>query len=257
MMESGKSAVTTTAAIVESKEPEAVRRAVKALRRLASSTDVGVSYVNYSPLVADVKTEVEDALSDIENASIKEALRSSLTEYEFASSVWQATWRTDFIEGDLRNVAVSRYGVQKRGLLKVVWRDDFLAAIWRQGRNKFEIANSLLAQTNTKNIDSDDSLAGAWKITIVKDSKSVEFDMTITKTVGGYSGVLRSTMGNSTPVQVNRDGNTITFSYSERQKKSLLVVDFRGSLENGKITGAIVFTQNGKGEDAPFTAVKL
>jgi hypothetical protein len=87
---------------------EAARSALRALRKIASATEVGISYVNYSPLVAEVKAEVEDALSRMKDGDLKASIQAALNEYTYAAYVWQATWRDDFISGQLKDAAVTK-----------------------------------------------------------------------------------------------------------------------------------------------------
>ena len=254
----GKSNATSTAKL--DSQLEVARTALKSLRRLASSTEVGISYVNYSPQVAEVKTEVEDSLSKIESGNLKTAIQSSLDEYAFAASVWQATWRSDFIEGQLRDIAVKKYGVQKRGLLKVVWRNDFLTAIWRQARNQFEIANNIqsqMANSADSSSNPEDNLVGAWKITAENNGQKAEFDMTVVRNGESYIATLRSPFGNSSGIQITKKGDAFSFSFSEQQKKQTLTVSFEGTITQNTIKGTMSFNDGKQSGTLPFSGVKL
>ncbi|MBA4183190.1 MAG: hypothetical protein H0X49_04170 [Acidobacteria bacterium] len=259
MVEAGGKANTISTAKSDS-QLEAARTALKALRRLASSTEVGISYVNYTPLVAEVKTEVEDALSKIESGNLKTTIQSSLDEYAFAASVWQATWRSDFIEGQLRDVAVKKYGVQKRGLLKVVWRDDFLAAIWRQARNQFEVANNIqsqLANSANTSANPEDNLVGAWRLTVENNGQKAEFDMTVVRNGESYVATLRSPFGNSNGTQITKKGDAFSFTFSEQQKKQTLTVFIEATVVQNTIKGSMSFNDGKQSGTLPISGIKL
>ncbi len=239
---------------------EAARQAIKALRRIASATDVGISYVNYSPLLAEVKTEVEDALQGIPNGSLKDAARSSLNEFEYAGLVWQATWRTDFVEGQLKEVAVSKYGIKKRGLLKVVWRNDFIMAIWRQGKNYFEVANAIDSNDMSKpgNTSSPElSLIGAWKLAVDNNGQKIEFDMTVVRSGESLIATLRSPFGNSAGTQISITGNVFSLSFSEQQKKKIITAYLTGTIEETGVTGKMSLSDGETSKLLPFSGRKL
>ena len=259
MVEAGGQSKAASAVKLDS-QLDAARTALKALRRLASSTEVGISYVNYTPLVADVKTEVEDALSKIESGNLKTAIQSSLDEYAFAASVWQATWRNDFIDGQFRDIAINKYGTPKRGLLKVVWREDFLTAIWRQARNQFEIANNIQAQSaNSMNTlsNSEDNLVGAWKLSIENNGQKAEFNMTIIRKGDSYFATLRSPFGNSNETQIIKKDNDFSFSISEIQKKQTISALIKGSVVQNTIQGNMNYSDGKQSGTLPFSGIKL
>lgn len=243
---------------------ESARSALKALRRLASATEVGISYVNYSPLVAEVKTEVEDSSTRIRNGSLRASIQASLGEYEYAAFVWQATWRDDFISGPLKDVAVKKYGVQKKGWLKVVWRADFINAIWREARNQFEISNSILSQTEAAipaagdSQNERDDLLGAWRIVMTgSNGQSVEFSLTIVNGTEGYRGTLRSTMGNSNNVHITKIGSSFTLDTSEQEKKQTVSIQFEGTVDSNRMKGNATLGVGKQTATLPFTGTKL
>lgn len=256
--------VTNTSPIAPDSHLESARSALKALRRLASATGVGISYVNYSPLVAEVKTEVEDALTRTKDGNLRSSIQATLSEYEYAAYVWQATWSDDFISGQLKDVAVKKYGVQKRGLLKVVWRVDFLNAIWREARNHFEIANTILSQAQPTMLADRgsqrprDELVGAWRVVITgNNGQDVECNLTIAQSADGYVGTFRSTMGNSDNVHVTRTGNNFTLYASEKEKKRTLSIQFEGTLDSDHMKGNATISDGKQAGTLTFTGTKL
>lgn len=119
---------------------DAQERVIRAMRKLANSVEIGVNLRDYGALIAETKTELESFLPDVGDTPLRQSLARAFSEYQFAAEVWGAHWNTDYIEGGYREVAVKSYGVEKRGLLKVIWRDEFLRAIWREARRHYEAA---------------------------------------------------------------------------------------------------------------------
>lgn len=243
---------------------ESARSALKALRKIASATEVGVSYVNYSPLVAEVKAEVEDALSHMKDGNVKTSIQAALNEYTYAAYVWQATWRDDFISGPLKDVAIKKYGVQKKGLLKVVWRTDFLNAIWREARNQFEIANSVLSEaqtvssTNNDSLKTKDDLLGTWKIFISgNNGQTIEFNLTIVQIGNEYHGTVRSPMGNSDNLQITKNGSSFTLYATEQEKKRTLSIKLEGTVDSEYMKGNITLSDGKQGGTLLFAGTRL
>jgi len=258
MVESGaKPTVATT--VKPNIQVEAARTALKALRRLNSATDVGISYVNYSPLVAEVKAEVEDSLPKIDSDNLRREIKSAMDEYAFAASVWQATWRSDLIEGNLKEIAINQYNVQKKGWLKVVWRNDLLTAIWGRAKNHFAIAEGIYTQlqNTTDNPSNTDSFAGAWKLTIENNGQTVEFFMTIIRSGENYTATLRSQLGNSTGIPVKKTDNTFSLTYSEQQNKQTITFSIQGVISENALKGNANFNDGKETKSLPFSGTKL
>jgi hypothetical protein len=261
MVEAGAASASKPGSEQRNTQAEAAQAALKALRRLTSATDVGTSYVNYSPLVVEVKAEVEDALARMNDGDLKTSIRAAMNEYEYAAHVWQATWRNDFVEGDLKDVAVKNYGVQKKGWLKVVWRDDFLRAIWRQARNHFETANIILSSVSSaSSADSagtSNELVGAWKISLTGPSgQTVEIDMTVEKASGGYLATLRTPMGNLSTNRVIKQGGDFTVYASDHEKKRTVFLSLSGTIDAGTMKGTATLNDGKQSGSAPFTGSK-
>jgi hypothetical protein len=143
---------------------EAARAAIKSLRKVASAVDVRIKYDNYrplydnySPLFAEVRDEVEDALHHMWESNLRSSIQASLDEYTFAADVWHD--QSDYVEGQLKDLAVTKYGVKKHGLLKLVWRVDFVNAILQEARKQFEIGDGILLQAQPPNGENPKELA--------------------------------------------------------------------------------------------------
>jgi hypothetical protein len=262
MVESHSPSTVTTPALQPDANLETARSALKSLRRLTTATEVGISYVNYSPLVAEVKAEVDDALSRMRDGNLKTSIQSSLNEYAYAAAVWQATWRGDFVDGQLKDVAVNKYGVKKKGWLKVVWREDFLNAIWREARNQFEVANGVLSQGQIASLSNSqgvqDDLVGAWRVTFnATNGQNFQCDLTITKSGDGYRGTLRTLMGNADNVTITKDGIRFTLYAVEQQKKDAFSIRMEGTIESNFIKGNAALSVGKQSGNVVFVGTRL
>jgi hypothetical protein len=173
----------------ETAHSDAREIATKALRRLANAVEIGVSYSNYGPLVAETKTELDTAFATGVSDSFKTSALKALAEYQFAAEVWNAHWRSDTVYGSYKDIAVNRYGVQKRGWLKVVWRDEFLRAIWREARLHYQSALNPGGGVyqSERDLTPTGMLRGLWLIQTVIDGSTVTWRLRVTdglKTLG-------------------------------------------------------------------------
>jgi hypothetical protein len=228
-----------------------VRAAIKALRKLKSASDVGVSYVNYGPLVVDAKTEVDDALAKIPDNALRGAILKSMQQYEFASEVWNRYWQSDFVDGEYKNIAVNRYGVKKKGLLRVVWRSDFVRAIWNEAGNQFEIAQQLVPRSRESN-NPRHVLTGAWSISVT-GNETLEFTLTVEP---NGSGVLRTPQGNA-PASISCANEKCSISASDTYKKRLVTIRLDGTLSGNSMEGTAQVDDGKQSGSFPFKAVKL
>jgi len=126
-------------------EQVAARAAIKALRKLYNATDVGVSYVNYAPLVVDAKTEVDESINALSDGPLKSAVIKSLQEYQYAAEIWQRTFRLRAIatKTDLGRYLIKQYSIP----IKVsVWTDipqsAALSYIWKKAGEFFRQAEA-------------------------------------------------------------------------------------------------------------------
>jgi hypothetical protein len=67
---------------------ENIDQALRALRKLAGATEVGVNYEQYSALIIDAKAAVDEALATVSDEDLKSELKSSMDAYVDAGHVW-------------------------------------------------------------------------------------------------------------------------------------------------------------------------
>jgi hypothetical protein len=132
-------------------DKQAAEDAIKALRRLASAAEVGVTYVEYGRIVIEAKAEVDGALAKIQDRDLKSYISRAIHEYAYASQAWNY-----FIQNrggiptksDLGRQLITKYSIPiKISIFTSLTRDSTLPHIWRKARIYYDAtikqANSL------------------------------------------------------------------------------------------------------------------
>jgi hypothetical protein len=88
--------------------PPSVEQALRALRKIAGAIEVGVNHLQYSALVIDAKSAVDEALASLPDGELKEELKAAMEAYTDAGTVWNKIVGTDHGPGQI--VLASRYG---------------------------------------------------------------------------------------------------------------------------------------------------
>lgn len=76
----------------------AVREAIKALRKLDSATEAGVSRTEYGTRLIDAKAAVDDLLPRFSDGELKSEIEAAMREYVSAGEVWQLIYRINLDE---------------------------------------------------------------------------------------------------------------------------------------------------------------
>lgn len=119
--------------------------AMSALRKLESSAQVGVSYMNYGPLLIEARAKVNEASAKLPDGDLKKDLIEAMNAYERAGAVWTETLRWgDYALDDVSRV-LSDADREKYSLsLGAVSRSQAMSAMWRSGSNHINHASQLL-----------------------------------------------------------------------------------------------------------------
>ena len=89
-----------------------VREALRALRRLNSAVDVGVSFVQYSQLLVEVKGIVDEALASIPTGELRNEITLAMQAYGDAGQAWSAMISGDYLTRlNVRRMLAERYQV--------------------------------------------------------------------------------------------------------------------------------------------------
>ncbi|HEX8128747.1 MAG TPA: hypothetical protein VF527_06550, partial [Pyrinomonadaceae bacterium] len=73
---------------VKSKELVAGEKIVSAMRRMDNAIAVGVTFQNYSQLLIENKTIVDENLKDITDENFRASINRALLDHQYAMSVW-------------------------------------------------------------------------------------------------------------------------------------------------------------------------
>ena len=76
----------------------AAREAIKALRRLDSATQAGVTRTEYGSRVIDAKAAIDDLLPRISDGELKSEIEAAMREYVSAGDIWQLVYNINVDE---------------------------------------------------------------------------------------------------------------------------------------------------------------
>lgn len=126
------------------------REALKALRKIAGATEVGVTLQQYGSLVIDAKAEVDEALAALPAGEIKDEIALSMEAYADAGQVWSAmidSYR--YAEASLTGLGErlqKKYDSEVVSAFNKRETNQTLSRIWAYGRKHLDQASSLLNQ---------------------------------------------------------------------------------------------------------------
>lgn len=158
--------------------------------------------------------------------ALRTAIVKSMRQYELASEVWNWYWRSDFIDGEYKDLAVKQYGVKKKGLLRVVWRSDFLRAIWNEAGDRFAIAERLINTVPSSGGPSQHLLTGAWTISLT-GQEIIEFTLTVEP---NGAAVLRTVQGNAV-ASISCNQLRCSISASDTYEKRLVTIRLEATVD--------------------------
>lgn len=134
---------------VKSKEVSAAEKIIAALRRLDNATAVGVTFQNYSALLIEDKSIVDENLKDITNPDFRLSVDQAMLDYQYAMYVWNLAvannWAIFYTKQEPGRTLINKYHVP----IKIsVWTQipvlTGLNYIWLSSRNNFNNASNTL-----------------------------------------------------------------------------------------------------------------
>ena len=115
-------------------EIAAVSDALKALRKMAGATEIGISFQEYGSRVIDAKADVEEALRQLPEGELKTEIALAMDAYADASKAWNQMIRYDFmlVEFEPGSSLQKKYDIPIDASLgsKVMPRKVVLSTIW-------------------------------------------------------------------------------------------------------------------------------
>lgn len=127
--------------------------ALKALRKLNSATEAGVSYVRYESLAIDAKAEVDEALTGLSNEELKKELKLAAEAYTDALLVWREMLERDgnyiYYDSEVGEILVKKYRLPVPSDQTYIISSDYsrsaaLTQVWGAGSKHIERASALL-----------------------------------------------------------------------------------------------------------------
>ena len=125
----------------------AVRDALKALRKMAGATEIGISFQEYGSRVIDAKADVEEALRQLPEGELKTEIALAMDAYADASKAWNQMIRYDFMLVDFEpgSSLQKKYDIPVDTSLssKMMRRTVVLSTIWAAAKSHIEKADAL------------------------------------------------------------------------------------------------------------------
>jgi hypothetical protein len=125
----------------------AVRDALKALRKMAGATEIGITFQEYGSRVIDAKADVEEALRQLPEGELKTEIALAMDAYADASKAWNEMIRYDFMLVDFEpgSSLQKKYDIPVDTSLssKMMRRNVVLSTIWGAAKSHIEKADAL------------------------------------------------------------------------------------------------------------------
>jgi hypothetical protein len=136
---------------LSSKQRSAAEEAIKSLRKISASTQVGVNYQQYGVLVIDAQAQVNEALAVLPDGELKNEMNATMESYSDSLQVWGAKIKsgTGEIHTELNpgTVIIPKYSLPTTdsGMLgKSIKGDQALQIIWGVANKHLDRASILL-----------------------------------------------------------------------------------------------------------------
>lgn len=134
---------------------ENIDGALRALRKLAGATEVGVNYQQYSALVIDAKAAVDEALATASDEALKTELKSSMDAYVDAGRVWDdmvsipsSRGRVVLMVGEGPNEPIwsihKKYAAPVPAGTNVISGEELRDTVWAAARKHLDNASALV-----------------------------------------------------------------------------------------------------------------
>jgi hypothetical protein len=240
-------------------ELSAADKIVSAMRRLDNAIAVGVTFQNYSALLIEQKTVVDENLRAVSNAEFRRSVERALIDHQYAMYVWNLAvangWAYFFSKQEPGRTLITRYGVP----IKIsIWTQvpvmTGLNYIWLSARGHFNSAENTLRGMKSPpppvaevvSITSGEGgLAGTWDLRFEgKDNKGTA-TLTLTEGGGRLGGKLSLAAG-----EVELSG--VTFD----PKEGRLTAEFTTKEDGFQVPGKLRIVTSGDAMDGRMELAK-
>ena len=267
---------------VPSQSNELASSAIRALRKLAGATEVGISFREYGSRVIDVKADVDESIRELPEGDLRNEIRLAMEAYADAAQAWNEMTRHEFMLINYEHGASlqKKYSIPVDTSLSspIMRRDVVLSVIWKAARTHIDRASSLMTgealpptPTNAAPVNQSptspevaatvtpNSIVGKWTLLIVAaNNQSETWTFNVNQESGKLSGTIQSRSGLLQINDIHAQGNTFNFNASDVINGQPVVVTVSGHTENNSMKGSIVITvQSGASVSLPFTGTRI
>jgi hypothetical protein len=136
----------------------AANDAFKALRKIEAATQVGVTYLQYGPLLIDAKALVNQAALALPPGALRDELNTTIDTYADAGTVWGMFIKRQPLDAATSNVLQGKYSLDFGTKLRLLWYNNsstpeeeqmksaYLSTIWEVASQRLKRTGSLLGQ---------------------------------------------------------------------------------------------------------------
>jgi hypothetical protein len=254
--------------------------ALRALRKMASATEVGISYQEYGSRLIDLKTEVDEAISQMSDGELKTEISLAMEAYADASVAWSTSIKhgrdTMFPDIEPATSLIRKYSlpIDTSIGMPLVTRSAALNKIWGLAKARIERASALLSgetptplsstpsaanqvsQSSQTSLDnntpqSQGAIVGSWRLEVTGANKdSWTFD--IKEDSGRIHGILRSQTGQAIINTITVRGNEFEFAVSGDMQGQYVHLSAKGNIEGHTMRGTMSLRVEG-GISTPYT----
>ncbi len=135
-------------------QKSATEDAIRAIRKMASATEVGISLREYGSRVIDMAAATDDALLNIPDSQLKSKILDAKKAYVDARQLWTAMFNTKYVSSFLAAYGskLAEYGIDPASLRPAdpfaktldMNKTAVLSPVWMQARKHLEEADELL-----------------------------------------------------------------------------------------------------------------
>jgi hypothetical protein len=136
---------------LSSKQRSVAEEAIKSLRKISASTQVGVNYQQYGVLVIDAQAQVNEALAVLPDGELKNEMNATMESYSDSLQVWGAKIKSG--NGEIHTelspgtIIIPKYSLPTTDsyyLGKSIKGDQALQIIWGVANKHLDRASILL-----------------------------------------------------------------------------------------------------------------
>jgi hypothetical protein len=258
---------------------EDANRALRALRKLAGATQIGINFQEYGSRLIDAKNEVDEATSHMSTSNIKTELTLAMEAYVDAGQAWNQMLRYEFMlpNAEPGLTLIKKYSLEPRELVPgnrstlALPRNYVLSALWEAARAHIERVESLMnsprsllpdgaqAQplTTVSAASTSVNIVGTWLITLTLGGQSSQTRFVIWSSGDSFRGQFLSPQGTTAVNRIDLTGSQIAATFQDVIDRQRVSIDLSATVEGDAMTGsARVTAANGQSVTVPLSGTR-